>query len=338
MTWFEEMTGIAEDGADPVRAQFELDGDQLYSRANGRSWRPGRLEIPTLADLRRQVADLDAPDAGPLALSERVADVRALHQDPENANALFQVASQFNLLEMVSPRVTPEHGIGGYEHDRTQGPICAIACGAGTIYRNYLIEVDGATGQTEQRQIDCLAGLGEALGNDDNRLWEMQNGYALASESGLRRIADHLADLDAAGRDALRQQLRIGLQWNTEVTLPGAAHCVSQAYCSALPVAYSRHPAESWEPFARLVLEAAYDAVFCAARINHAKTGNDQLFLTLIGGGAFGNRQAWIIDAIAHAVARHADSGPNVELVSFRRSQPAFSPLIEELRRAQLDR
>ena len=30
-------------------------------------------------------------------------DVRQMHQSPTNAGALFQVASQFNLLEMVSP-------------------------------------------------------------------------------------------------------------------------------------------------------------------------------------------------------------------------------------------
>ncbi len=52
---------------------------------------------------------------------------------------MFQVASQFNLLEMISPNVTPDDGIGIYENDPTQGPACAIACGAGTIYRNYLV-------------------------------------------------------------------------------------------------------------------------------------------------------------------------------------------------------
>ena len=48
-------------------------------------------------------------------------------------NALFQVASQFNLLEMINPNITPEMGIDRYEFDRTQGPICAMSCGAETI-------------------------------------------------------------------------------------------------------------------------------------------------------------------------------------------------------------
>jgi hypothetical protein len=59
-------------------------------------------------------------------------DVRQMHQSPENAGALFQVASQFNLLEMTSHDVTPERGVIRYQHDRTQRPACAIAAGAAT--------------------------------------------------------------------------------------------------------------------------------------------------------------------------------------------------------------
>ena len=54
-----------------------------------------------------------------------------MHGLPENRGALFQVASQFNMLEMVGPRVTPEEGVTRYEHDRTQGPACAMAAGRG---------------------------------------------------------------------------------------------------------------------------------------------------------------------------------------------------------------
>ena len=64
------------------------------------------------------------------------------------------MASQFNLLEMTGPEITPEDGVTRYAHDRTQGPACAIAAGAATVYR----------------------------------------------------------------LDALRSRLRIGIQWNTQVT------------------------------------------------------------------------------------------------------------------------
>jgi hypothetical protein len=53
-------------------------------------------------------------------------DVRRMHLLPESAGALFQLASQFNLLEMTGPEVTPENGVTIYQHDHTQGPACAI--------------------------------------------------------------------------------------------------------------------------------------------------------------------------------------------------------------------
>lgn len=60
---------------------------------------------------------------GRLKVKVVTGDVRKMHQAPEHAGALFQVASQFNLLEMVSPTVTPEQGVTCYQHDRTQGPV-----------------------------------------------------------------------------------------------------------------------------------------------------------------------------------------------------------------------
>lgn len=74
------------------------------------------------------------------------ADVRQLQPDSRQAGALFQVASQFNLLEMVGPAVSPEDGVTRYGLDATQGPACAIASGAGTTYRNYFAHVQGRVG------------------------------------------------------------------------------------------------------------------------------------------------------------------------------------------------
>src|SRR5262249_20314718 len=99
---------------------------------------------------------------------------------------------------------------------------------------------------------DCLTDIGAALGNTENRLWEMRNGYALATQSGLVEIGQRLRAADEDELDKLRQLLRIGIQWKTQVTLNGCKHLVSQAYCSALPVAYSYHSSDYWAEFARL--------------------------------------------------------------------------------------
>ena len=138
---------------------------------------------------------------GRLRVGVVTGDVRQMHRLPENAGALFQVASQFNLLEMVSPTVTPEQGVTRYQNDHTQGPACAIAAGAATIYRNYFAPVNGSYGQNTERQLDGLADLGRTLGaalnQPINGLWEMKNGYALCTRVGLNSIAKyHTEQLD----------------------------------------------------------------------------------------------------------------------------------------------
>src|SRR4029077_9002326 len=100
---------------------------------------------------------------GQLKTSIVIGNVRDMHRSPENAGALFQVASQFNLLEMIGPVITPDDGVTRYKDDPTQGPACAIAAGAATIYRNYFAPVDGSHGQTTKRQLDGLADLGASL-------------------------------------------------------------------------------------------------------------------------------------------------------------------------------
>ena len=335
--WFESLMGFCEESPDQVRAHIVVDGETMTSKVNGKTYRCGGLETPTLDELRTRVRQSAAlvigRQNGRLRLSETVMDVQELHLDAVNAGALFQVASQFNLLEMISPSVTPEEGVDIYEHDRTQGPACAIAAGAGTVFRNYFVTLNGCLGQTANRQIDCLYELGQALGNRGERLWTMQNGYALPSERALREINEMLCAMDESDRDLLRMKLRVGLHWDTEVTLAGAKHTVSQAYCSALPVAYQPHNASLWEKFAVLVLEAAYEATLCAATLNLRKCGSNKLFLTLLGGGAFGNSEDWILSAIERAVNKFVSVDLDVVIVSFRSSNPRVRRLVSESRR-----
>ena len=325
--WFETLTGFPEESPQQVRENITVDGQALISHVNGKVLAYGQLETPTLAELRERIL-AGGHKSGKISVREVVADVQHLHTNVSNAGALFQVASQFNLLEMASPSVTPERGVGIYEHDRTQGPACAIAAGAGTIYRNYFASVNGQTGQSANNQIDCLADIGTALGNTESRLWEMKNGYALASQSGLVEISQRLQASSESELDRLRQLLRIGIQWNTQVTLNDSRPTVSQAYCPALPVAYSQHASHLWEAFARLILEAAYEATFCTAILNAMIHGNNRLFLTLLGGGAFGNETGWIIRGIQRALNLYKDVDLDVIIVSYSASNRYVQQLV----------
>lgn len=327
--WFESLVGFREQKGVCVRANIEIANDSMVSMVNGRRMICGTLETPSLAELRSSV-QANPIVAGPMRLSEVVADVQTLHVDSENSGTLFQVASQFNLLEMASPSVTPEDGVDCYEKDRTQGPACAVACGAGTIYRNYFASVNGKVGQTKHNQLDCLFDLGRMLGNTGESLWKMENGYAFATAEGLALISERLSATDETERDLLRQALRIGLHWNTEVTIREQSHLVTQAYCSALPVAYSLHSDALWEDFAQLVLEASYEATICAGILNSTRSGNNKVYLTLLGGGAFGNRKEWICSAIRRALHLFANFKLDVVIVSYGSSKQHVQELVSE--------
>jgi hypothetical protein len=219
---------------------------------------------------------------------------------------------------MPGPEVSPEEGVARYQLDNTQGPACAIAAGAATLYRNYLVPIDGERGQTRSRQLDGLKDLGAALGNDGNRLWKMKNGYALCTEPGLAEIDARLAGADDAQCDAWRDLLKIGVHWDVEVTdaLHAPRPTVSQAFCSALPVAYTNIPQPNWARFATLVLEGAYEATMWAGVLNAARTGSRLVFLTRVGNGAFGNDQEWVHAAMRRALSKVTGVGLDVRLVS----------------------
>lgn len=327
--WFETLTGFREETPEQVRNNISVKGEVLKSHVNGRVYICGSLETPSLAELRARVVG-SKDRSGQISVCEEIANVKQLHMEESNAGSLFQVASQFNLLEMISQYVTPEQGVDGYEHDGTQGPACAVAAGAGTIYRNYFAQVNGKTGQTCDNQIDCLVDLGTALGNSDGHLWEMKNGYVIPSDTGLMEITSKITSASENDMDDLRKLLRIGVQWNTQVTMGDAQHKVTQAYCSALPVAYTQQPSDLWAAFAQLVLEASYEATLCTAIENSKQTGNNKVYLTLLGGGVFGNEIAWITGAIKRALDLYKQVDLEVVIVSYGRSKDYIQELINQ--------
>jgi hypothetical protein len=329
MDWFQRLTGFRELDYAATRDNLEVVGTKLRSRVNGAEFGIGTFELRSLQALRDEA--LAAPPLkGRLKLSIASGDVRAMHRNAAHAGALFQVASQFNMLEMVGPSITPEHGVTRYENDHTQGPACAIAAGAATIFRNYFVPTGTGHGQTAARQLDGLAELGASLCDALNvpiaSLWSMQNGYALAKRSGLQLIGQHLAKLEASEIDALRAKLVIGIHSDVEATeaeVPLRPLLLTQAFCSALPVAYSGIASMEWRHFATLVLEAAYEATIWAGVLNAQRGASSTVFLTFLGGGAFGNEDQWIETAIRRALRLAMGVALDVRLVCYS-SPPTY--------------
>lgn len=298
--WFERLFGFEEGDWASTQRAFHLEGSRLRSRVNGRTFAIGTFSTPSLAWLRAQT---DGAAAGRLELRhEVIGDVLELHARPENRDAVFQVASQFNCLEFAGPEVVPEDGVTGYAFDPTQGPACSLAAAAATVVRNYFADVGGVPGQTRERQLDNLDALAQQLG-ERGAYWDVVNGYTRSDEARLERLR---AVLDGRDREALLGAVKVGLHRDVEVTFatrytePAEPTHVTQVFCSALSCGYTRVGLDHWEPLATLVLDAAYEATLRAAVL----AGQRRVWLTLLGGGAFGNRREWITSAIGRALAR----------------------------------
>ena len=278
----------------------------------------GRFECPSLADLREIISRPPVPKGGGLSFEHLAAPggVGPLHYDARNAGAVFQSASQFNCLEMQNSGVSPSAGISIYFYDKTQGPACAIACPAGTVYRNYLVKHGSNTGQ-HPKQIDNLNDVGVVVGNDDNKYWNMRNGYAMpTNRDSLAELALRLR-VESELVEQAEAALRVGVHWETSV-MPPIKHSVCQVYASAVPCAYSLVPKSDWEPLARLVLRAAYKATLAVGAVLSNRTKKRvKCYLTALGGGVFGNRYEWIREAILHALDEYRDWPLDVVLVHY---------------------
>jgi hypothetical protein len=105
---------------------------------------------------------------------------------------------------------------------------------------------------------------------------------------------------------------------------------VSQAFCSAISCAYVYGvPLEAWRSLATLVLDAAYEATLWAALVDAASAGGTgRVWLTLLGGGAFGNRDEWIGGAIRRALAAVEGYELDVRIAHYRSINAGMRDLI----------
>ena len=103
MDWFERLTGFKELGYHETRGQLEVQADRLHSKVNRKSYATGLLEAPSVRELRERALEGVDRLNGTLKVSCVSGHVRTIHGAPENQRALFQVASQFNLLKMIGP-------------------------------------------------------------------------------------------------------------------------------------------------------------------------------------------------------------------------------------------
>lgn len=265
---------------------------------------------------------------------------------------------------MVGPKISPEDGITRYIYDQTQGPACAILCPAATLFRNYFWNGSGQTRNKQLNLLDKIEEIlledgfknknpedlkeleAEKIGIEknnhmklanekekstqtekkENPYWKMKNGYCLFDNEEQLKKLDSILKTEIGLIDKLRQNFKVGIQYETEVNLNDKKkknHRITQIFCSALPISYCHfHAPKLWETFAYFILECSYDATLTFAnKLAEAKKDKNsrvKVYLTSIGGGAFGNSSILIEKAMNEALEYHKNDPLDVYLIEYR--------------------
>lgn len=135
MDWFEKLTGFRETDYDDTRGKLRVEGRRLKSLINGKSYGIGELELVIIASPAREGKIRKRPlwkTQGKCGNRRRATHASVSRERPGFVSSGLSIQSPGD----DRPEVTPENGVTIYEHDHTQGPACAIAAGAATIYRN----------------------------------------------------------------------------------------------------------------------------------------------------------------------------------------------------------
>lgn len=328
--WFIKIFGIREQDYDTTKKLFTFIKTNIPVRGkgyinkliapNGNMYDVGEFSTPTLSEIRKIAINIllikpseynvYMPKEEPLIVIEDLIVEDILTNHIEFPDATIQAASQFNALEFVGPDVTPKDGITNYKNDPTQGPACALACAAGTFVRNYFY-------QTPEEQINYLDEFEKAIKNKENKYFEIKNGYLMLIGTTQKQKKQKLANLNKYLTELckpenideynkLKNLIKIGLHQNVEIIFKNRFELVdkkgktiNQVYAAALPIAYNNIGDDpNWQNFATLILEAQYEATLLSA----IKNVNNDVILTFVGGGAFGNKKEWIFNAIVTAI------------------------------------
>jgi len=191
-------------------------------------------------------------------------------------------------------------------------------------------------GQTKDRQLNGLEDVEKYI-VENNVLkqvpWKVKNGYIRSTETELNTLNQLLEDSPQIQEDILAR-LRIGIQEDTAVTDALAccesddeiASTVTQTYNSAISIGYCYLKDNAWEPIARIILDATYEATLLVGLLKTVeariagKAKDPVVLLTKVGGGVFGNDDVWIEAAMSRAIqsVQQFGVGMDIRIVHFR--------------------
>ncbi|OHT08435.1 hypothetical protein TRFO_23134 [Tritrichomonas foetus] len=336
--WFEELFGFKES----VKAVYENftceekgDSNIITSKANGKSYNAGNFQVRSISSFK----DLKPRGGGKLSVivgngrstkNYKMIDVLMSEAQPENNGATYLAASNFNCLEFVGEFQTASMGVTGYVYDNTQGPYAALACGPAIVYRNYFVKVDDSHIGQIDKEIELLG---------DTPI-PVINGYPSLKESF--ETDKKFSSFDWDNLD----HYKVGVHRNCQVTTTETPnrkfylhdnenHIVHQVYAAAFNFQGNCDLCKFTEKIGANLLKAEYMATVYAAWENSLlypdRPGSNKLYLTLLGGGVFGNPENLILGAIAECCEVIEKSGLDVYIVCYCESSQTMRVIEEKL-------
>ena len=290
---------------------------RIKSSCSKKSYRSGLFSTPTIEELRNKSIELLNKSRTNISATTTyshvvIDDVLEMHH--KYPRSTFQVASQFNCLEFVSPELT-------------QGPACSLACASGTIYRNYFAVPPtnsfGIIGQSQNSQFNLLDNLERMIDNSNNNYWHVNNGYINSKRKSLAHLNKNIQSCNI---DNFIKNIKVGVHDDVGVVFSSRYEpidedlYVTQVYCSAVSCNYTSIPRKTWQPIAEIILQSQYEGAIWSAVLNHLRGGTNKLFLTFIGGGVFGNKNKWIGRSISRAlnIATKYDTGLDIIICHYK--------------------
>eukprot|EP01127_Copromyxa_protea_P015976 TRINITY_DN4681_c1_g3_i1.p1 TRINITY_DN4681_c1_g3~~TRINITY_DN4681_c1_g3_i1.p1 ORF type:complete len:879 (+),score=136.53 TRINITY_DN4681_c1_g3_i1:23-2638(+) len=357
-SWFEYLVGNDEDYFAKNKEEFiRNDGDGYLSLVNSKTRKQinaGQFNMVSIADLLLCLGPRpNKPPSGlrlpPIEIitatdpeSRRFVDVGYLQSLPENRDAVFQVASNFNGVEGWAETVHPDSRwfTTNYYSDRTQGPAASISCGGGAITRVYAPfynpRRDPSTWcQTKTTQLNFLENL--------PKYFPTKNGYVVYDgteakfpkkdgKKWKKLLVNYLVGYHKSQQVCFGHRLPLGFE-----VVKDENQVVDQVFCAAVNMCQGGTGVKNEEidkkgEKAGFILQASYCGTYLSSICNKRK----KLFLTLIGGGAFGNTPDRIVAEMVNAHCEWTSHPQNtiekVVLVLFCAPPQGVDPWLETMK------
>lgn len=321
-------------------------------------YQAGGFEMRSLTELRTETYATKSAGCFNVLEGPENADVRKLQADPAYNGATFQVASNYNCLETVSPdQDILSQSLTSYIYDPTQGPAAAVGAPAGLLFRRYYLFDELKVGafkncwcwlrdecekSNDHGQLPCQKyGSGERQVNLLSDVCNNDTGVEMSPAGYVK-----LANVQRLPNEQDCACVKIGCQYATQVVFgalnghPAAdatrvavvphKQIVNQVFVAASDFGQGTNKrsalADAW---AKTILKASYEGTLRMA-VRH---GSDRVVLTWVGGGAFNNDPAWVVQILESLEPLIQELGLDVSLAvyGFTPGQVAYKTRLKAL-------